>query len=133
MEDESRETQCILVADSDVLERHAIADYLRNCGYIVIEATSSDEVVTVLEAEHVSVDVMLCDVQIKGQKTGFELRAWVREERPALKVTLAGSVEKTAEAAAELCDEGPQLSRPYDPQMVVNHIKALLGGGNKAS
>lgn len=126
MEDKDREAPCVLVADSDILERHAIADYLRHCGYGVIEAASSEEVTTILETDRFPVQVLLCDARINGAMTGLELRAWAARHRPALRVALAASLEKTAALAAELCDEGPQLSRPYDPQMVVDHIKRLL-------
>jgi hypothetical protein len=46
------------------------------------------------------------------------------------KFALAGSIERTAEVAAELCNEGPHLSRPYNPQMVVDHIKQLLAAAH---
>ena len=49
-------------------------------------------------------------------------------------VILAGTPAKAADAAAELCDEGPNLARPYEPQLVVDRIKRLLAkrGENKA-
>lgn len=135
MASEDREAQSVLIADGDILVRHAIADYLRNCGYTVIEAMSADEVVTVLRAENLPVHAVLCDAEINGTMTVFELRAWILQHRPGLQIAMAASVEKAAAIAAELCDEGPQLSRPYDPQTVVTHIKRLLGLGssNRAS
>ena len=133
MEIEDAHQECILVADGDVIARHAIADYLRHCGYVVIEATSSDEVVTVLQAPDLPVHFVLCDAQIGGRMTGFELGAWIRAERPAIKVALTGATDKTAKVAAQLCDAGPHLSRPYDPQMVVEHIKTLLENARTGS
>lgn len=135
MANEDREAQSVLVVDGDILVRHAIADYLRNCGYTVIEATSADEVLIVLQAENLPVHAVLCDAEIKGRMSIFELRAWILQHRPGLQIAMAASVEKAATIAADLCDEGPQLSRPYDPQTVVGHIKRLLGvaGSNRAS
>lgn len=130
MEDANSETHCVLVADSDVLERHAIADYLRNCGYVVIEATSSEEVMTVIEAGPLQVHAILCDAQLSGSTSAFELRTWLRRHNPDIKVAMAATLEKTAAAAADLCDEGPHLARPYDPQMVVDYIRRMLGSGN---
>lgn len=129
MASEDREAQSVLVADGDILVRHAIADYLRNCGYTVIEATSADEVLIILQAENLPVHAVLCDVDIGGGMSVFELRAWILQHRPGLQIAMAASVEKVAAIAADLCDEGPQLSRPYDPQMVVSHIERLLGVG----
>ena len=39
---------------------------------------------------------------------------------------LAGTAERAANAAAELCEDGPMLMKPYDPQIVLDHIKQLL-------
>jgi hypothetical protein len=43
-----------------------------------------------------------------------------------LKIVLAGRPERTAHAAAELCDDGPMLKRPYDHKIALEHIKRLL-------
>jgi hypothetical protein len=61
----------------------------------------------------------------------FSLRFWVREKRPDIEFILAGNVDVAAKAAGELCDEGPHLKRPYDPQMVLAHIKKLLNAARK--
>ena len=31
----------VLIVDGDIISRHAIADYLRHCGYSVVEAQSA--------------------------------------------------------------------------------------------
>lgn len=119
--------ETILVVDSEVLVRHAIADYLRACGYSVIEAADSDEAVTVVREANLPISAVLCDAEIKGSLNAFALRRWVTEHRPALHVVLSGSIASAASAAADLCEQGPQLARPYDPQGVVDYIKRLLG------
>lgn len=119
-------SQTILLVDAEILVRHALADYLRECGYVVIEAASGAEAVAVLEERSVPVDTALCDAQLADGMNGFELRRWVREHRPDIDIVLAGNLDSAARAAADLCDEGPQLARPYDPQAVVDHIRRLL-------
>lgn len=112
----------VLIADSDIIVRHALADYLRHCGYRVVEAASSDEAMLALAEASLSVDVVLCDVNVSGALTGFELATWVRQNRPVLEVRLAASVEGAANAAANLCDSGPHAARPYEPQSVIQYI-----------
>ncbi|MBV1690308.1 response regulator [Novosphingobium sp. G106] len=112
----------VLIVDSDILVRHALADYLRHCGYRVVEAASSDEAMLALAEASLSVDVVLCDVAVAGSRSGFELATWVRQNRPDLEVKLAASVEGAAKAAANLCDSGPHTARPYDPQSVIDYI-----------
>lgn len=128
MADENSGPQCLIVADREVLVRAAISDYLRNCGFKVIEAAYSDEVITVLYDSAFQVDAVLSDATLGGAMSAFQLRIWVREHNPAVHFVLTGSVEAAAEAAGEMCDEGPHLKQPYDPQSVVSHIKRLLAG-----
>ena len=119
--------RALLVVDADMLVRRAIADYLRGCGYSVLEAASSDQAVALLGDPETRVDAVLCDVAINGSLSAFELCIWTKENRPGINVILAGSVPAAAGAAAELCDQGPQLQRPYDPETVVDLIRKRLG------
>lgn len=115
----------VLIVDGDIVSRHVIADYLRHCGYAVVEAANTDEAFTALGEQALSVDVILCDVSALGSRSGFELANWVRTNRPELEVKLAGGVEMAAQTAAELCDSGPHLARPYEPEAVIDYIKRL--------
>lgn len=112
----------VMIVDSDIIVRHALADYLRHCGYRVVEAATSDEAVLAFAEPALSIDVVLCDVAVTGSMTGFELATWVRQNRPEHEVKLTASVAGAAKAAANLCDAGPHLGRPYEPQSVVDYI-----------
>jgi CheY-like chemotaxis protein len=115
----------VMIVDADILSRHALADYLRHCGYKVVEAANTDEALTALGDAALAVDVILCDVEAIGTRSGFELATWVRQNRPELEVRIAGSLAGAVETAAELCESGPHLTRPYEPQAVVDYIKQL--------
>jgi CheY-like chemotaxis protein len=115
----------ILVVESDVMVRHALAEYLRHCGYRVIEAASTKEAMTLLGTASVPIDVVFSAVEIEGPADGFELSKWVRENRPGVQIILSGTVVKAAQAAGDLCEEGPHLAKPYEPQQVVEWIKKL--------
>jgi hypothetical protein len=56
---------------------------------------------------------------------GFYLARWVRDHRSGLEVVLAESAVKAGHEAADLCEEGPHLKKPYEPQQVVEWIKKL--------
>ena len=118
----------ILVVDDEVLVRTAIAEYLRDCGYRVIEAAHAEEAVTVLQDAELSVDIVLSAVEIRGAMDGFGLSRWVREHRPDVQLVLAGTPQRAASSAADLCDRGPMLARPYEPQLVSDRIKRMLAG-----
>jgi DNA-binding NtrC family response regulator len=125
MTDTSQVPETILIVDDDVLVRMPIAQYLRNCGYKVIEAANADEAMAVLTNNETAVDLVFADIEMPGPVDGFGLAKWIREHRPGLDVTLAGTLPRTVELAKELCEEGP-IPKPYDAQAVHNHIRRLL-------
>jgi DNA-binding response OmpR family regulator len=123
---------CILVVDSDILVRHALAEYLRDCGYRVVEAVDADEARAVLSERTLTVHVVLADVSDPQRFDGFGLARWIRERGRGIEVILVGTIEKAAEEAAELCQEGPELSKPYQPEVVVDRIKRLLAASERS-
>ena len=129
---ESPPPQTILVVEDEVLIRLVIADYLRECGYRVHEAASADEAIAVLESRDVSVDIVFSDVIMPGSMDGFGLARWVRAHRPQVDVVLTSGIDRSAEVAGMLCQGGPLLEKPYEPQNVVDRIKQLMARGGRS-
>lgn len=109
----------------------AISDYLRDCAYQVLEAANADEALTILTEGSTKVDVVFADVELPGELDGFGLARWVRANKKSIKVLLAGTVAKAADVAADLCEDGPMMSKPYDKQIVVDRIKRLLAAAEE--
>lgn len=116
----------VLVVEDEVLIRMVISEYLRDCGYRVIEAASADEALLVLQQTDLKVDVVLSDVEMPGSMDGFGLAQWVRQHRKDLDIILVGNAARAADAAADLCESAPTLGKPYEPQVVVGRIRRLL-------
>ncbi|HYX03987.1 MAG TPA: response regulator [Reyranella sp.] len=114
----------ILVIEDEILIRLAVCDYLRHCGYRVIEGSSGEEAQRVLLAGE-PVEVLFSDVDLGQGMSGLELAAWVRQHYPAVRILLTSGVAQLAEGAAHLCD-GPFLRKPYAYSGLVDHIKRLL-------
>ncbi len=117
--------ETVLIVEDEVLVRMVIADYLRECGYRVIEAGSAAEAITVLTSPE-PVDVVFSDIQMPGTMDGFGLATWVRQNRPGLKVLLTSGNARAASAAGDLCEAGPLEQKPYHPQTILSRIKLLL-------
>jgi len=116
----------VLLVESEVLIRMVLSDYLRECGYRVIEAVSGDEALLVLKSK-ITVDVVLSDAESPGSTDGFSLAKWIGQQQPGVRVILSGNPERAADAAGDLCQSGPMLAKPYDPRLVVDRIRRLLG------
>jgi CheY-like chemotaxis protein len=119
-------SETVLVVDDEVIARMVICEYLRDCGYKVIEAVNTDEALTVLQHSDVQVDVVLCGMSEADTAGVFMLAQWIRRHWPATDIILAGNHARAAVAAGDLCEEGPMLAKPYDPQLVSDRIKRLL-------
>ncbi|MEJ6785780.1 response regulator [Aminobacter sp. Piv2-1] len=117
--------ETILVVDGDVITRTVIAEYLRHCGFRVLEAGTGAEAMQALQHPEFSIDVVLSDVELPGDMSGFDLSHWVRKSMPQVKVLLAGAVERIADTAGDLCEDGPHLAKPYDHRLILDHIKRL--------
>ena len=131
MTEKQQSQETILVVEDDILVRMPIAQYLRDCGYKVIEASNSDEAMEVLVHKETVVHIVFSDIEMPGAVDGFGLAKWVRENRPGIQVLLAGTVPRSVESAKELCEQGP-VPKPYDPQVVQNHIRRLLAAREAA-
>jgi DNA-binding response OmpR family regulator len=120
----------VLLVEADVLVRSPLADYLRECGYRVFEAGDPDEARRLLASVGEAIDVVLANAQGTGE-TGFALSAWIRQTHPELDVILTGAVEHTARKAADLCEDGPEVSMPYDHRLVLDRIKRLIAARDR--
>lgn len=114
-----------MLVEDEVLVRMSVAEYLRECGYRVIEAGNADEAIRVLNAD-AAIDVVCSDVQMPGTMDGFGLAQWVRRERAGIKIVLVSGVRRAAEAAGDLCDGGPLMAKPFSPDELERRIRALL-------
>ena len=122
-------SETVLVVDDEVIARMVICEYLRQCGYKVIEAVNTDEALTILQHIDAQVDVVLCGMSEAAAAGAFMLAQWIRRQRPATNIILAGNHARAADAAGDLCEEGPMLAKPYEPQLVSDRIKRLLAIG----
>lgn len=121
----------VLVVEDEVLVRLVVAEYLRDCGFMVIEAGSAQEALKLFKAD-IDVDVVFSDIQMPGEMDGFGLAQWLRKNRPDVKVILtSGAASAAANKAADLCHEGPLLPKPYDSEEVERRIKQLLAARDR--
>jgi DNA-binding response OmpR family regulator len=118
--------RCILIVEADITVRHPLSEYLRECGYQVIEATSTDEAVQFLNNGEPAIEVVLADVDAKGQVDGFGLAQWMRQKGSTAEIILAGTASKAAEKAGDICLEGPVSTRPFQHQVLLDRIKAMV-------
>ena len=112
----------ILFVEDEPLVRMEMAEFLRECGYRVHEASTSKEAIDVLEAKFV-VDLVFTDITMPGLLDGADLARVVMSEYPATKVVMTTGVASNAADLATL----PLLHKPYSFDDLRRLVERLIG------
>ena len=104
--------------------RAVIADYLRDCGYRVLEAGNPEDAVAILGSK-LKVDIVFTDLELPGHSSGLELARWIRRRHSDVRVIVTSGMYSSAELAGELCEAGPPIVKPYESDAVVERIRSL--------
>jgi DNA-binding NtrC family response regulator len=119
------------VVEDEVLIRVSVTEFLRECGYRVLDAVSAEEAQRIFRAGE-AIELLFSDIDLGKGMDGIELAAWVRQEYPAVRILLASGVVRLVEDAHRLCD-GPFLPKPYPYEGLAGHIeRALALSGRRA-
>jgi CheY-like chemotaxis protein len=105
----------ILLAEGDVLLRAPLAEYLRDCGFKVVEATSVDEAKQALADRSLAVSSVVTSVQLAGD--GFGISKWAKTHRPDVNVAISGTPRRAVEIVSDLCRSGDGT-----PAMASQHL-----------
>jgi CheY-like chemotaxis protein len=120
----------ILVVESEILIRLVVAEYLRDCGFRIVEAVNAAEAIRVLQSPKTIVDLVFSDLAMPGKLDGFGLAKWARQHRPELEVALVSSDKKRAETAKDLCERLVPNS-PYRIDALVTEMRRLIKARKK--
>jgi DNA-binding response OmpR family regulator len=114
----------IVIVEANPLVRTAVAEYLRECGYQVIETMTPAEATAILHSRS-GIDIVLIDVDADDGAAGFSLARQIRSQWPQVKVLLSSGIPRTAMEAETLCEQGPTSSKPYDHRALTRRIRLL--------
>jgi len=112
----------VLVVEDEALVRMPIAEYLRDCGYNVLEAEDAGEAIGLVDSDE-AVDVVFSDVRMPGDMDGFGLARWIRDHHPEVPVLLTSGYSTRRDAEAERVR---LIEKPYSQAQVVDRIRALI-------
>ncbi len=124
------QTPVVLLVEGDIAARFPLAQYLRECGFTVVEAVNAAEAKIALKLPELNVSVALASMDAEG--VGFDLSHWMRAEKLDVRLVMSRSIDKTVSDAGKLCEEGPALSKPYEHQLVLDHIRQAMARRDRA-
>jgi CheY-like chemotaxis protein len=115
-----RDQLTILVVDDDAQVRDLVSEYLRDFGYLVIEAPGAREALRVLE-RHETPDLMITDIRMP-EMTGIELAAAVEQRGQPMKIIFMSGYS-SANSVRE-----PLLRKPFRLAELETAVRAQLRG-----
>ncbi len=109
-----------------MMVRMPIAEYLRDCGYNVLEAGDANEAIATMNAEG-PVNLVFSDVRMPGKMDGFGLAEWFRSHFPSVPVLLTSGYNGGRSLAAASIPGVRFIEKPYSQTQVARRIATLLG------
>ena len=113
----------LLLVEDDVVARVTLADELRTCGYKVLEASTADDAITILES--VPVHLVFTDIVLPGSRSGLDVAHAARALQPSAHVLLTSGHLNAADFRSAL-ELGPFVQKPYSVSRVVALVDRAL-------
>lgn len=120
----------ILVVEDEAIIRMSAVDMLEEAGFSVLEASTADIAVSILESRR-DIRAVFTDIEMPGSLCGLKLAKAIRDRWPPIHLIVASG----RYAVSEL--DLPRLARfirkPYTPTDVLTALGELLGLGRLPS
>lgn len=113
----------VLVVEDEILIRMDIAMSLEEEGYIVLEASNSDEAIAILSS-HSEIRLMFTDIDMPGSMDGLKLSEAVRDRWPPVKIIIASGHRSLSDDPLPF--EGRFFRKPYDHARVIATVREML-------
>lgn len=114
----------MMVIEPEVLIRMMIAEFLRECGYRVMEGVAARDLWAAIDS-NIRPDIVFCEVHLAGQTDGYTLARTLRQTHPQIEVILTSETVETAARARDPWDNG-LIRKPYEAADVAARVRALL-------
>lgn len=113
----------ILLVEDEFFVRTDIADFLRQAGYVVVEAQTGEEAIAVFDSG-TSIDAVFTDINLTGRVNGWDVAQCFRADRPNMPVlyTSGKIIEPGRRVPGSVF-----LSKPYQHTEVLIACDRLLG------
>ena len=105
--------------------RMPIAEYLRDCGYNVVEAGDAGEAIAAMGAD-TPISVVFSDIRMPGKMDGLGLAAWFQSHYPNVPVLLTSGYHGGRSSPGVAIPGTGFIEKPYSQNQVARRIAALL-------
>jgi two-component system, cell cycle sensor histidine kinase and response regulator CckA len=128
----SSATETVLLVEDEQTVRESIAEYLEECGYHVLKATSGPHALAIAGEFEGSIDLMLTDV-IMPHMSGRELAERMANSNPAMKVVFMSGYSDNLLSSRQVLDPKHVLvQKPVRLASLGKKLREILAHGGNA-
>jgi YesN/AraC family two-component response regulator len=109
----------VLVVEDEALIRLSVIDALEDAGFDVIEASTADDAVDIIN-EH-TIHFLFTDIQMPGELSGVDLAHFVAERFPDAGIIVASG--RLTPGDIDLPADAQFFSKPYEFSTLVKRLK----------
>lgn len=118
----SSTTVVVLLVVNDFLVRQYLADELRERGCEVVEATSAEDAITLIQGGFTS-DIVFADHELSGSMTGVDFVGWLQRNTDVKALLTAGSFHPTFSQTISVKEF---VSKPFTAEELCKRIELAL-------
>ncbi|HYD71616.1 MAG TPA: hypothetical protein VEF55_00650 [Candidatus Binatia bacterium] len=116
----------VLLLEHDITIRYPLAEYLRECGYKVFEASSAEDAGQVLGALASGLTAAVMNLHSLSDANSFDFAKRIRAEQTTAQIFIVGTADAAADRVARLCYAAdPTRSREQHKQHLLDHLMQL--------
>jgi CheY-like chemotaxis protein len=115
----------LVVEDEDAI-RTSVADFLRQCGFVVIEAGDASEAKDLLTNRHV--DLVFSDLNMPNREAGFALEKWLQQNHPSVRVLFTAGFPQSGAYTRHLRE--PIIPKPWSYVALLRRIDSVFASGS---
>jgi CheY-like chemotaxis protein len=113
----------VLVVEDEFLIRMSAAEMIEAAGFEVIEASSADAAIEILQIR-ADIAIVFTDIQMPGSMDGLKLAAAVRDRWPPVRIVATSGQLKVQ--ADDLPEGSIFLSKPYSSGQITQAFRSLM-------
>jgi len=111
-----------LVVEDEAIVRLDISDFLRERGFEVLEASSAEEAMDILDGNP-AISLVFTDIQMPGSLSGIDLARYIRRNRPGIKTLITSGHLPASDLPPDL---GRLIDKPYLPKAILGLVEDAL-------
>jgi DNA-binding response OmpR family regulator len=116
----------VLLLEHDITIRYPLAEYLRECGYTVFEASAAEDANQLLDALTSGLTTAVMNLRSLSDANAFAFAKRIRAEHSTAEVFIVGTADAAADRVAGLCYAAdPSRSKEQHKQHLLDHLMQL--------